>query len=421
METIFANNTIEQGANPLGNGFSGLFSPRTETNSIMSQVAEGLENPEAVPGFTPTPATPSAEADVPGAPKSLAEAIEAAEKNGELEVDDPEGEKKGSGRTKTDKNLAISYIADRAKEGKLALFSDYSEDVPVEEYLSKLPQNRLYELFDKNLEDARTSAINEVEETAAQRFYESLSPEFRAMYEYQVNGGQDFSQFAQLIQGQNINAQLDPTNEEHQPIIARNYLEATGFGTAQMIQEQIQEWQNDGKLPGKVNQFKPMLDNMYQQEAQRMAYEQQQYAAQQEQAAREYITAVAETIKKGEIAGVKLSKQQQQELYRGLTVADKPSINGGMTNELEHLWEQVNYVQRDYERIAELQWYLKDREGFLNAIRQQGANGQASKDFTELKRLNVKGTGGSNTVEVPSTKENSKIRVMKPTFNSLWG
>lgn len=409
METIFSSNqTIPAAdANPVVAGFANLFSPSTSTASTMGQVADALMgNPPAEqPKIADVPADPNA-------PKSLAEAIEAAQKSGEIEdTENP----KNTGRPKSDKNVAVSYIADRAKEGKIALFSDYDESVPVEEYLNKLPQNRLYELFDKNIENARQSAIEEIQQSEASSFYESLPPEFRAMYEYAANGGNDWSTWAQNMQGYTNIQQLDPTNDDHQSIIARNYLEATNFGTPQMIQEQIQEWANDGKIGNKAQQFKPLLENMYQQNAQRMAYEQQQYALQQQQYAQEYHNAVVNTLKKGEIAGIKINQSLQKDLYRGLTqVAEE----WGNTNELEYLWNKVNFEAPNHEKIAMAHWLLKDTDGFLNAIRQSAKNEAATETFNELKRLNVKGTGGTNIVETPAPKQT--VKKLQPTWEGLW-
>lgn len=415
MEVI-SSTTNSIGNNPLGAGFAGLINPVAATQSIMGDVAEQLSgNNNSADIKFPTPSIlnnvedTTEDVELPE-PKSLEEALARAKENGEVET----AEKKG-GRPKTDKNIAINYIAERAKDGKIALFSDYDESVEVEEYLSKLPQSRLYELFDKNLEDARTSAIQELQESERREWYDSLPDTFKAMYDYAANGGNDWSVFAQTMQNQQYMAQLDPSNEDHQAIIAQNYLEATGFGTPDMIQEQIQEWQSDGKIGNKAAQFKPMLDNMYQQETYRLAQEQQAYAMQMQQEAKQFQDSVYQTLSKGEIAGIKLSKEQQREFFKGLTTT---SEQWGNTNELEHLWEKTNFVDKDYNKLTMVHWLLKDTEGFLNAVRQQGANGQANKDFDQLKRLNVKGTGGSNIAEVPTPKNIKKFS--EPSMSGLF-
>jgi hypothetical protein len=56
--------------------------------------------------------------------------------------------------------------------------------------------------------------------------------------------------------------QLDPNDEYDQAEIARQYLYATQFGTAEEIEAEINDWSDLGKLEQKANQFKPKLDRM---------------------------------------------------------------------------------------------------------------------------------------------------------------
>jgi hypothetical protein len=424
METVFANNTT--GTNPMSAGWNSLFSPNAGVSDVMGKVAEGLNNPAAATesleeGGTAVK-TPTFLESIGKKEKefSITDAFKEAEANGEVETPE-EGQEidvRKTTRSKTDKNLAIDYIADRAKEGKVALFSDYTEETPIEDYLSKMPKERFYELLDKNIEDARTSAIAEVEESAAQQHYESLPPQYRAMYEYAVNGGNNWEQFAQSLNSYQSVLQLDPSNEDHQPAIVKNYLEAVGFGNPQMIQKQVQEWSNDGKIGDKASEFKEPLVSMYAQQQQQLVQQQQEYARQQQQEAHEYITSVANTLRKGEIDGIKLDKKLQQALYQGLTIADKESINGGYTNRLEHLWEKINYVDRDYNKITKLLWFMEDEAGFMKAHGQQIKNEAANETFNELKRLNVKNTGASNIVETAADKK--KVRTMGPSLHGLF-
>lgn len=424
METVFANNTT--GSNPMSAGWSSLFSPNADVSDVMGKVAEGLSNPAApvdVPeegGSGPKPPTFLESIGKKEKEFSMTDAFREAEANGEIEPAE-EGEQvdvKKAVRTKTDKNLAIEYIADRAKEGKVALFSDYTEEIPIEDYLIKMPKERFYELLDKNIEDARSSAIAELEESAAQRHYDSLPQQYKAIYDYVANGGGDWDQLNQTVRGYESVQKLDPANEDHQPAIVQNYLQAVGFGTPQMVQKQVQEWVNDGKIADKAAEFKAPLDGMYQNQLQQMALEQQEYAKQEQQRAYDYINSVANTLKKGELDGVKLDKKQQQALYQGLTIADKESINGGYTNKLEHLWEKINYVDKDYDKVAKLLWFMEDEAGFMKAYGQKFKNEVANETFNELKRLNVKNTGASDIVETAADKK--KVRTLSPSLHGLF-
>jgi hypothetical protein len=95
--------------------------------------------------------------------------------------------------------------------------------------------------------------------------------------------------------------QLDTTNEYDQAEIARQYLYATGFGTPEEIESEIQDWKDLNRLEQKANQFKPKLDRMQEEIIERELAEQEEKKQQQAHQARAYQDNVYNTLSNGEL------------------------------------------------------------------------------------------------------------------------
>ncbi len=407
METLFSNTGTEQVnmAQLLGNMsqdsgaaiMPGFMGNAPDILSAMSNIAEGINTPSI---DDDTNIETSEETDVTAL---LAKAEESVAET-------------KPGRPKSDKNAMVSYLNDKITKEEFAVFGDYDDKTPIDEYLASLPEKRLYELFDKNIESAKSSVREAVEKTTQEEFYNNLPYELRQAYEYAANGGSDWGEFYNSIANAQYNYNLDVANDDHQVEIARNYLQATNFGTPEMIEVQVTEWKNEGKIAAKATQFKPMLDGMYQQQVEQINRQQAEYNRQEQQRAQQYIQSVTETLKKGELGGLKIDRKMQSDLYKGLTMV---SDEWGNTNELEHLWNQVNFVKPNPEKIAKMLWFMKDEEGFTNALMQKGANKQAENTFNELKKLSVKNNTASSIVELENTNK-KPVKKLAPTIGGFF-
>lgn len=410
MQTLFSNTATEQvdiaqllgspQINPVNVG--GFFGNTPDVTSVMGDISQNMNNPvQNEPTGQETEIEDSVEED--GLSALLGN-------KPEITTED-----KKTGRPKTDKNALVSYLNEKISKEEFAVFGDYDDKTPVEDYLTSLPEKRLYELFDKNIESAKTSVREELENTAQEEFYSKLPYELKQAYEYAANGGSDWGEFYNSIANAQYNYNLDVNNDDHQVEIARNYLQAANFGTPDMIEGQIAEWKNDGKIAAKATQFKPMLDGMYQQHVEQINRQQAEFNRQEQIKAQQYVQAVTETLKKGELGGLKIDKKMQTDLYRGLTMV---SDEWGNTNELEHLWNQVNFVKPNPEKIAKMLWFMKDEEGFTNALMQKGANKQAENTFDQLKKLAVKNNTGSNITEMEAPKKT--VKKLAPTIGGFF-
>jgi hypothetical protein len=192
---------------------------------------------------------------------------------------------------------------------------------------------------------------------------------------------------------------MDPSNDSDQETIVRSYLEATNFGDAEEIEEELTNWKDLGQLEKKAKQFKPKLDMMQEEMVQSRLAQQEMIKQQQEQAAEAYVQNVFEALRPGELNGVKLDKKVQSFLYNGLTQPQYPSINGNPTNLLGHLLERYQYVEPRYDLIAEALWLLSNPDDYRANLMRQGKNQAVEQTVRQLKteQSRNKATSSVNT------------------------
>jgi hypothetical protein len=328
-----------------------------------------------------------------------------------------------AGRRKLEKDALVSYLAERVNKQEFSVFADYDESIPLEQYLAKQSEKKLYELLDENI-NIKTQSVEQrlTQEYIEQQILGTLPPEFVQAYEYAKQGGNDWQSFYSAMGAAQQATALDPSNPQHQVQIARQYLSAIGFGTPEMIENEIAEYQETNKLGQKVSQFKPQLDRMYQEQVAEYNRQQAEVVRQQELAARQYIETVANTIKEGELFGVKLDKKRQAEIYRNLTTADQQSYFGGSTTALGAKIEKLLYVEPDPKKMAMLDWLLTDEKSFFEAFEQRGKNVQVAEDFKKLKTVSATNTAGTTTVETqqPQGFKKQPVNKLPKTFSDLF-
>jgi len=307
---------------------------------------------------------------------------EAAEKKAEVEetiaeldgLITQEEEAGNKGRPKVDKSGLYELAQKMIEDGELMPFDD---DKPLEEYTTK----DFRELFEANFNEREAK----VRENTPKEFFQSLPEELQIAAKYVADGGQDLKGLFRTLAQVEEMFELDPNNEADQAEIARQYLYATNFGTAEEIEAEIQDWADLDKLEQKANQFKPKLDRMQEEIVARQLAEQEQKKAQQEQAAKAYTENVYSTLAKGEIGGVKLDRKVQSLLYSGLVQPSYSSISGKQTNLLGHLLEKYQFVEPRHDLIAEALWLLADPNGYKAKVKEQGSRQAVEKTVRQLK------------------------------------
>jgi len=293
--------------------------------------------------------------------------------------DEPKGK---GGRPKTEKSGLVEFLKKRIESKEMFAFDDYDENKQsLDEYLGNLGEKDVEELWQANVSNLK----QEVAANTPAEFFESLPEELQYAAKYVADGGQDLKGLFQVLAQVEQVKGMDPKDENDQEGIVRQYLQATNFGSADEIEEEVTTWKDLGTLEKKAKQFKPKLDQMHEQIVQSQLQEQEYRKQQQEQAADAYVQNVFEALRPAEINGLKLDKKTQAQLYSGLVQPQYPSISGKPTNLLGHLLEKYQFVEPNYSLIAEALWLLSDPDSYRGELKKQGKNAAVEQTVRQLK------------------------------------
>jgi hypothetical protein len=319
-----------------------------------------------------------------------------------LNQKEEEEQKKTPGRSKISKDGTVELVKKLIDSGQIIPFDD---EKSIDEYSI----TDFEELFQANFEERE----NKIRESTPAEFFQSLPEELQVAAKYVSDGGQDLKGLFKILAQVEETFELDPSEASHQEKIVREYLTATNFGTAEDIEEEIESWKDRGDLESKANKFKPKLDQMQAQVVQQKLAQQEQLKQRQAAQAQKYMQNVYETLKPGEINGVKIDRRTQEMLYAGLVQPQYPSISGRPTNMLGHLLEKYQYVEPNHGLIAEALWLLADPESYKTKIKEQGQKETVEKTARMLKTEEARRTGNSAVVE----KEEVKQKTIKRNNN----
>lgn len=295
--------------------------------------------------------------------------------------DDQDDDKK-AGRPKTDKSGLVGFLKKRIESKEMFAFDDYDESKQsLDDYLGSLSEKDVDELWKANIDNIKTEVANQT----PKEFFESLPDELQFAAKYVMDGGSDLKGLFQALGQVQQVRELSIENDNDREIIVRNYLQATNFGDAEEIDEEITTWKDLGVLEKKAKQFKPKLDQMQEEIVQHKLAEQEEMKAQQQQAAQTYTKNVFDALRPGEINGLKLDRKVQEQLYTGLVQPQYASISGRPTNLLGHLLEKHQFVDPNYPLIAEALWLLSDPDNYREQLRKQGGTAAVEKTVRQLK------------------------------------
>jgi hypothetical protein len=290
--------------------------------------------------------------------------------DGDDDKQDEPGKK--TGRPRVDKNGLIETVGKLIEKGTLLPFDD---DKKLEDYSAKDWE----ELIEANLQERERA----IKEQTPKEFFESLPGELQYAAKYVADGGTDMKGLFRALASVEESRSLDPATDSD--TIARQYLQTTKFGSAEEIAEQIQEWQDLGVLEKKASGFKPKLDRMHEEMVQSQLAQQEQAKLQREVAIKQYQDNVYETLKSGELNGIKLDKKTQAFLFTEMTQARYQSMNGRSVNLLGHLLEKYQYTEPRYDLIAEAMWLLSSPDEYKDNIKQQAKTAAAAETVRQLK------------------------------------
>lgn len=225
----------------------------------------------------------------------------------------------------------INLLADKGyiKEA----YEGFSEEEISEETLIKLLEHNI----EKQKEEEFLGFIGERSELV-QRIIK---------YDYDSKGKDLDSYLRTLVEETNIKS-LDPANEyDQEKIIRQWYRTKEGFNNSE-VEEKISELKDAGLLEKEAKRIKPKLDD----EAQRIAEEiEQQQAALKEMedsAKSDFTERVLDSLKKGKVKDITLSKEEATQMYQILTSDEvEVTIHGGKKTQMTPLEYLVFFNKYD--------------------------------------------------------------------------
>ena len=114
--------------------------------------------------------------------------------------------------------------------------------------------------------------------------------------------------------------------------------------------------------------------------------QQEQFKAQQLEKKEAYMRNIYETLKEGELNGVKINPKRQDMLWQELTTAKYQSMTGKPTNLLGKLLEEYQFGKTPrYDLIAEALWLLQDPDDYKSTIKKQAEKAVTEETVKKLK------------------------------------
>ncbi len=330
-------------------------------------------------------------------------------------VDEEEGEEyEEEPKTETRGRKKIEGISDvfNSLIKKDTIFS-FEDDKSFDDYTPKDWE----ELIEANLEER----ANQVRRETPKQFFEALPNELKVAAQYVANGGTDMKGLFRTLAQAEETFELDSSHERGQERIIMEYLSATGYGTQEEINEEIEVWKDLGKLEQQASKFKPKLDKMQEKVVSQKLQEQEMKQAQQAEASKQYMHNVYNTLKDGKIGDMKVDKRTQSLLYNGLVQPAYPSVSGKNTNLLGHLLEKYQFQEPNYPLITEALWLLADPKGYKSRVMELGSQKSVEKTVRKLKTAQASRGGSSLGVQEAETSTNKKTTKRKiPRANNIF-
>lgn len=355
------------------------------------------------------------EETTPAATDDVSEAISALDAD---LTDEEDADTKKPGRRKTDKSGLVEFLKKRIDANEMFAFDDFDETKQtLDEYLGGLSEKDVEELWKENIDAIK----NDVAAKTPQEFYDSLPQELQAAAEYVAKGGTDIKgMFRALAETEELRS-LNPEEPDHQEMIVRQYLQASGFGGGdqELIEDQLQEWVESGVMQKKATQFKPKLDAMSEEVVQSKIVQQEAFRAEQVKKKEAYMENIYNTLKPAELNGVKLDNKRQKFLWDELTTVKYESMTGRPTNLLGKLLEDHQFSKTPrYDLIAETLWLLSDPEDYKENIRRQVKNEATQETVRKLKTEESRKISSSNAEEVEDKAPVRKLTKARNIFSN---
>jgi len=377
-----------------------------DTSFLDNPPEEDNDTPPA-PGTPPAAVdnppvdNPPADDDIPPAPPKptdLDVLAPPSDDNPPAPADDDDEKNKGGRPT------AFVAAAKKLMEKKILL--PFDDGKKIEDYSSADWE----ELIEANFNQHKQSYQEELPE----QFFSGMPTEMQQAYQYIANGGTDLKSLFRAMGQANEIREISIDTEAGQEFAVRSYLQATGYGTPEEIEEEIAALQDRGDLEKKAAQFKPKLDNMQQQMVNQRLMQQEAANKRRQEQSQLYMDNVYNTLKEGKLGEVPLDNRTQEMLYAGLVQPNYQSQSGKQTNLLGHLLEKYQWVEPNHELIAETLWLLADPIGYRENIRKGGKEAATVETVRKLKTEQQHLSASSAPEEQPLDGGRKRPAIQRP-------
>lgn len=206
-------------------------------------------------------------------------------------------------------------------------------------------------------------------DTVVEEFYETLSPLAQRVVQFDLNADPELLQpYLRTLSEELDIKKLDPTNEYDQETIVRSWYKQDEW-TQEEIEEKIKELKDSATLSKEATRLKPKLDL----KAEAIAKEQERAQGLLKQIENkrksDYYQKVESQIAKGEVAGIKLSKEVARDLMVTLIEDDIPvKLPEGKQIKMPLLealiFHHKYHPEGDVETLALAALLLRDRKRF---------------------------------------------------------
>lgn len=297
-----------------------------------------------------------------------------------------------------DSNLYVNVINTLADLGYKEVWDGFDENEPVtEETLAKFVEHNVTKKVEEHFED----------------FFGSLTEYSKKIVSYDLNAkGEDVEGFLKTLIEENSIKSLSVENEYDQEKILRQWYKSEDKFTPEEINEKIGELKEAGLMEKEAKRIKPKLDLQAESIAKQKEEEQKMLREIENQASETYTNKVIETLKKGEIGGIKLNKDDITQIYSFLTNDEmQVTTHGGKKATMTPLEAIIFYNKYDkngsIENLALATLLLTNPKKFEEVYSKRALTKVTNEVVNDIKKSNgLKIGGGAAHKPQKEEKEN---------------
>lgn len=279
-----------------------------------------------------------------------------------------------------------------------------------------------YEGFDPEAEPDQETLVKFIEHNTNKKineslveFFDNLTDTTKRIVSFDLNSkGENVESYLRSLIEENTIKNLSLDNEYDQEKIVRQWYANSGDFTKDELEEKIADLKDASQLEKEAKRLKPKLDQIAEKIAKEQEDAQKQLREIEKQMSEDYTERVIDTLKSGNIGGIKLNKEELSMIYSYLT-DDKMevTVHGGKKAQMSPLEAVIFYNKYDkkngsVENLALATLLLINPKKFEEVYLKK-ATTQVTNDFVQsTKWSNSLKIGGEPTNQNQSKEKNKK-------------